>query len=333
MTNLQTLQTSIQSETHVVLGAGQVGPILAEKLVARGHDVRVISRKQPRAIPAGARWISADLTNVEAAREVVHGATAVYHCANPMRYDQWESLLPPLSNSIREAVAGSGARLVLLDNLYMYGAPEGGVIHDASPLAPQSRKGELRARLAETFFESQRRGDFELSVLRAPDFFGAHASRSSTFHPIFFKRLARGKAAPVLGQPDLPHAHAYIPDVAQALFLLGTQPQPSASAWLGPATWNGSIRALFEVFARVANRNVTPWRVPSWLWPVLAVFDRELRAVPEMLHSWNAPMMLDDSRFRRAFGFEPTPIERAVAQTIAAHGITPAVERFLTASV
>jgi nucleoside-diphosphate-sugar epimerase len=325
------LQTTAESATHVVLGAGQVGPIVAEKLVALGQNVRVVSRKQPRATP-GAHWVSADLTDLTAAREVVRGATAVYHCANPMRYDQWESLLPPLSRTIREAVAGSGARLVVLDNLYMYGAPEGGVIRDDTPVAPQSRKGELRARLSDEFFESQRRGDFELSMLRAPDFFGAHSTRSSTFHPIFFGRLARGKASPVMGKPDLPHAHAYIPDVAQALFLLGTRPQPSASAWLAPATWNGTVRALFEVFARVANRNVTPWQVPSWLWPVLGLWDPELRAVPEMLHQWNAPMMLDDSRFRRVFGFEPTPIERAVAETIAAHGIAPASERLQAAS-
>jgi nucleoside-diphosphate-sugar epimerase len=325
------LQNPAESETHVVLGAGQVGPILAEKLVALGHDVRVVSRKQPRAIP-GAHWMSADLTNLAAAREAVRGAAAVYHCANPMRYDQWESLLPPLSRTIRDAVAGSGARLVVLDNLYMYGAPEGGVIRDDTPIAPQSRKGELRARLSEEFFESQRRGDFELAMLRAPDFFGAHSARSSTFHPIFFSRLARGKAAPVIGKPDLPHAHAYIPDVAQALLLLGTRPQPSASPWLAPATWNGTVRALFEVFARLAERNVTPWQVPSWLWPVLGLWDPELRAVPEMLHQWNAPMMLDDSRFRRAFGFEPTLIERAVAETIAAHGIAPASQRLQTAT-
>jgi nucleoside-diphosphate-sugar epimerase len=319
-------EKTTKSETHVVLGAGQVGPILAEKLVALGHDVRLVSRKQPRAVP-GAHWISADLTDVDAARAVVRGATAVYHCANPMRYDQWESLLPPLSRAIGEAVAGSGAHLVVLDNLYMYGAPEGGVIRDDSPIAPQSRKGVLRARLAEEFFEGQRRGDYALSMLRAPDFFGAHAARSSTFHPIFYRRLARGKISPVLGQPDLPHAHAYIPDVARALLLLGTRPQPSASAWLGPATWNGTVRALFGVFARLADRNVRPWQVPGWLWPVLGLFDPEIRGVPEMLHQWNAPMTLDDSRFRRAFDFEPTPIDRAVAETLATHGIAAVTER------
>jgi nucleoside-diphosphate-sugar epimerase len=317
-------QTNTTIETHVVLGTGQVGPLLAQKLAAQGHDVRVVSRRQPAAIP-GARWVAGDLTDLASAREVICGATVVYHCANPMRYDQWETLLPPLARTIREAVAGSGARLVMLNNLYMYGAPDGGVIRDGTPFAPQSRKGQLTAKISDEFFESQRRGNFELSMLRAPDFFGPFTGRSSTFHPMFFKRMARGKSVVVMGDPDLPHSHAYVLDVAQALLLLGTRPQPSTSAWLGPSTWNGSLRGLFEVFGRVSGHTPAPWRLPSWLWPVLGLWDPELRGVPEMLHAWNAPLILDDSRFRRAYGYEPTPIERAVSETLAPHGLVQAV--------
>ena len=107
-------------------------------------------------------------------------------------------------------------------------------------------------------------------------------------------------------------------------------PQEISTPTLDIGLHSGDERALFEVFARTAKRSVTPWQVPSWLWPLLGLLDRELRAVPEMLHQWNAPMMLDDSRFRRVFGFEPTPIERAVAETITAYGIAPAAERQLT---
>jgi nucleoside-diphosphate-sugar epimerase len=309
-------------EVHVVLGAGQVGPRLAARLAALGHDVRMVSRREPQT-PAGVRWVSGDLTDAAFARRVVRGASVVYHCANPMRYDQWAELLPPLSDAILAAVSGSGARLVVLDNLYMYGSPQSGVIDDASPLQPQSGKGKLRAEIAERFTAAQRAGAFELSVLRAPDFFGAHAARSATFHPIFMSRLARGKMSPVLGDPDLPHAHAYVPDVARALALLGTRPVVSTQPWLGPVTWNGNVRELFGVFARLAGKPVTPWRVPSWLWPVLGLFDPELRGIPEMLHQWNAPYALDDSRFRAAFDFTPTPIEQAVREILAAHELIP----------
>jgi len=212
----------------------------------------------------------------------------------------------------------------MLDNLYMYGSPDNGVIDDRTPERPNSRKGQLRAELADQLATAAASGAFELSVLRAPDFFGAHTSRSSTFHPIFFTRLARGRSSPVLGPADLTHVHAYVPDVARALLALGTRPVASAQPWLGPVTWSGSVRGLFEVFAKLSGQPVSPWRVPSWLWPVLGLWDPELRGVPEMLHQWEAPFGMDDSRFRAAFGFEATPIEQAVSEILAAHGLLPA---------
>jgi nucleoside-diphosphate-sugar epimerase len=307
-------------ELHVILGAGQVGPILAEKLVVLGHEVRTVSRTRPRPVP-GASWLQGDLTDRTFARAAVRGASVVYHCANPMRYDQWEMLLPALSKGVNEAVAGTGARLVVLDNLYMYGSPEAGVIRDDSPLQPQSRKGELRAQISNDFFAAQARGAFELSVARAADFFGPHAGRTVIFNPMFFARLARDKAAPVLGDPDLPHAHVYMRDVAEALLLLGTRPKPSTQPWLLPVTWNGSTRALFEIFGRIADRRATAWRVPAWLWPVIGAWNPEARGIPEMLHQWNAPFTVDDSRFRREFGVSTTPVERAVLETLQAYGM------------
>jgi nucleoside-diphosphate-sugar epimerase len=307
---------------HVVLGAGQVGPLVARELGACGHDVRIVSRTQPRST-SGATWVQGDITDESFLREVTRGASVVYHTANPMRYDQWERLLPPMARSVQAALRGTDALLVLLDNLYMYGVPEGGIIHDASPMRPQSRKGELRAQLSNEFFEAQARGELRLSVARAADFFGPESARSMPFHPIFFKRLASGKAAPVLGDPDLPHAFAYIPDVAHALCLLGLRGEPSSLPWLLPTTWNGSTRALFELFSRISGRKTRPWRVPSWLWPVLGLWDGELNGIPEMLYQWSVPFKVDDTRFRREFGVSPTPVERAVAETLASYGFDP----------
>ena len=314
--------TTAKPELHVIFGAGQVGPILAEKLVALGHEVRTVSRTEPRPV-AGASWFQGDITDRTFARAAVRGASVVYHCANPMRYDQWEALLPPLTRGVHEAVAGSGARLVVLDNLYMYGSPEGGVIRDDSPMRPQSRKGALRAQLSEGYLAAQARGDFEVSVARAADFFGPRSARSAPFHPLFFARLARDKSAPVLGNPDVPHAHVYMPDVAQALLLLGTRPKPSTQPWLLPATWNGTTRALIEIFGRMAGRHTKAWAVPAWLWPLLGVWNSETRGIPEMLHQWNAPFALDDSRFRKEFGMSTTPIEQAVLETLQAYGMQP----------
>ena len=51
---------------HVVFGAGQVGRVLSARLAAAGLAVRLLSRNQPAALPAGVEWRSVDASDVEA---------------------------------------------------------------------------------------------------------------------------------------------------------------------------------------------------------------------------------------------------------------------------
>jgi nucleoside-diphosphate-sugar epimerase len=311
-----------QQELHVVLGAGQVGPILASKLTALGHRVRIVSRSGTPKLPEAVEWARGDITDATFLNAALQGAGVVYHCANPMRYDRWEELLPPIARAVQTATTRAGARLVVLDNLYMYGAPAG-PISEASPIAPQSRKGHLRARLAEELSAAQARGELHVSVGRASDFIGPNAARAAMFGPAFFDSLARGRAAYALGDPDQPHAYAYIPDVAEGLLLLGTRPTALGQTWLLPHVWNDSSRKLAQRLAALSGREAKLWKVPSWLLHVGGLWNGELSAVPEMMYQWRAPFTVDDSRFRAAFGAKPSAVAQALTATLRAYGIEP----------
>jgi nucleoside-diphosphate-sugar epimerase len=269
----------------------------------------------------GVESMRGDITDAAFADLAMRGASVVYHCANPARYDAWNAQLPPLARTIREAATRAGARLVVLDNLYMYGAPEGGVIREDSPIAPNSEKGRLRAELAAELDQARERGELHVSVGRASDFFGPRAEHSVTFSPEFFANLESGDSAFALGDPDQPHAYAFIPDVAEGLLLLGTRPTERGQTWILPHAWQGSSRALAQLFGRFAGREAKLWSIGQWQLRLASVFDRELRAVPEMMYQWQSPFTVDDSRFRRAFGMNPTPIEIAVQETLHAYGL------------
>lgn len=316
------LEQAQERELHVVLGTGQVGPILAGKLAARGHRVRMVSRSAAPDVP-GAQWAQGDITDAAFAREVTAGASAIYHCANPMRYDRWHELLPPLTHAVIDAASHSGARLIVLDNLYMYGLPESGVFREDSPEQPRSKKGELRAELAAELRAAHARGDLRMSIARGSDFFGARAARSVTFGEAFFTNLMRGWPSYALGDPDQLHSYAYIPDVAEALRVLGESSSPLGETWLVPHAWHGSSRALAELFGVAAGRNARLVRVPAWLLRAAGAFGGELSGVPEMLYQWRSKFVVDDTRFRSAFGVEATPIERAVIDTLQSYGIEP----------
>lgn len=103
---------------HVVVGAGQVGPHVARKLIEQGHDVVVVTRSGSG--PEGATRIAADVTDSARMIEISKGADAIYNCVNP-KYHRWLTDWPPMAASFMAAAEASGAVLVALGNLYPYG--------------------------------------------------------------------------------------------------------------------------------------------------------------------------------------------------------------------
>jgi nucleoside-diphosphate-sugar epimerase len=308
------------SPLHVVIGAGQIGPLLARRLLARGLRVRMVRRSRGASL-AGVEWMYGDITDPAFAAQATSGAAVVYNCTNPPSYGKWEGVLVPLARAVREAAARAGARLVVLDCLYMYGAPPAdGVLREDLPLAPSSRKGELRALLADELFAAHRRGDVLVTSGRASDYFGPGCAAHSFFGTDFFARLGAGRSVIAVGNPDLPHAFSYTWDVAEGLAVLGTDERALGQAFHLPVTWNeGSTRQLVERFAAATGGEAKLLSVPRWLLRVLGVFSADLRGMPEMLYQWESAWKLDDSRFRRTFGVGATSIERAVADTVAAY--------------
>src|SRR5262245_4659310 len=168
---------------HTVFGAGQVGQKLAAELLDRGHRVRLVRRGPAGAARPGLTWISGDVTDRRVADEAAAGAAVVYNCVNPPDYARWHGVLEPLARSVRAAAARAGARLVVLDCLYMYGAPAAVPFDEDTPMNPRSKKGELRRQMVEELFEAHRRGEVEVTTGRASDYFGPETPLSMLLHP------------------------------------------------------------------------------------------------------------------------------------------------------
>ena len=112
-------------ELHVVFGAGQVGTPLAGRLLEAGKRVRVVKRTAGEVAP-GVEVLLGDAADAAFCHKAVSGATSVYHCMNPP-YDTsvWAALVPRYMENLIDAAGKSGARLVVLDNLYMLGRTGG----------------------------------------------------------------------------------------------------------------------------------------------------------------------------------------------------------------
>lgn len=301
------------NEHHVVLGAGQVGSVVARELLAEGKRVRVVRRGPAGAAEPGLEWVSGDLSDAAFAAEVTRGAAVVYDCVNP-QYHQWPELLPALRRGIVAGAIRSQAKLVQLDNLYMYGAPEGPMAEDAK-VRPCSRKGELRARLAEETLAASRAGDLRVAVARASDFYGPGFLQASLFGPHFYDRVTAGKAALCQGDPAMPHTYSYGPDVGRALVRLGEADDAFGQVWHLPAAPAESTEAVVARFARALGRPIAIRRAPDWVLRALGAFAPVLREIAEMTYQWKAPFVLDDSKWRARFGGGATSLDDGVAET------------------
>lgn len=301
---------------HTVFGAGQVGLQLARVLASDGADVRLVRRSPPGPHHPGVTWMQGDATDRAFADEATRGATAVFNCANPPDYAKWDGVLEPLYTAIWDAAERANARLVQLDNLYMYGRPENAPFDEQTPMRPCSHKGELRAKLARALFERRDRG-LEIAVGRASDYFGPDTPNVSVFRPDVLERIRRGGTVYVFGDPDMPHSYSYTPDVARGLALLGTHEAAAGRVWHLPVAAQLSTRELIERFAEEAGTRVLLRAVPTWALRAVGVVSPLVRAIAEMTYQWEIPYLVDDGDFRRTFGSGPTPLDEAIGATLA----------------
>jgi nucleoside-diphosphate-sugar epimerase len=303
-------------QLHVVLGAtGGAGGTLVRELASGGHRVRAVSRRPPAGLPEGVEPLTADAADPAQARTACQGATVVYHCVQPP-YQRWAAQFPPLTQSIADAAAGAGARLVYADNLYAYGPVDGPLTEDL-PAQATTRKGRVRNLMAERLLAAHRSGTLQVAVGRSSDYYGPGGA-NSVVGDVLFGAAAAGKRARWLGRLDVPHSLSYLQDVARALVTLGARPEALGGVWHLPAAEPLTGRAFVALIATALGRPLKVTATSRSALRIAGVFDPRARESAELLYQWERPFVLDASKFQRAFGpFQPTPHQQAVAATVA----------------
>jgi len=304
------------AEVHTVFGAGQIGMQLARLLAEQGHHVRLVRRSAAGELIPGVEWRSGDVNDRAFVDAACEGAKVVYNCTNPPDYHRWEGVLESMVRAVWQAAGRAGARLVQLDNLYMYGKPETSPFDERTPNRPCSRKGALRQAVAEEMLEAHARGEVEVAIGRASDFFGPGTVNGAVFRPDVYERIEKGSTVYVFGNPDMPHSYSFTPDVARGLMELGRHDEAFGRVWHLPVAAQVTTRELVETLAASVGKTVKVRQVPGWairavglVWPLMA-------AVAEMTYQWDIPYLVDDGDFQRTFGVEPTPLDEAIARTL-----------------
>ncbi len=305
---------------HVVFGTGAIAMATMEALRRRGETVRMVNRSGRASVPDGVDVVGGDAADSAFTTAAAAGAQVVYQTLNPP-YHQWEHLFPALQSSVLAAARANNARLVSVENVYMYGRPDGRPLTEDRAHQAHTRKGRLRSRMSQALMAEHNTGWVEVAVGRASDYFGPRGGAQSNLGDRVFPAALTGAAATVLGRTDEPHSYTFIPDIGEGLAVLGEHPDAAGQVWHlpnDPATC--TTRELVDVVYRLAGRRRTRLRQ---LHPVLlragALTNRTVRELLEMQYQFDEPFIVDSTRILTHLGVAATPVERALELTLATY--------------
>lgn len=302
---------------QIILGAGgAIGKVLTEELLAHGETMKLVSRSGSRL--QGTESAAADLTDAVATRAVVDEGATVYLTAGlPYRISIWREQWPKIMRNVVAACSEKKARLIFFDNVYAYGKVDGAMTEE-TPYNPCSKKGELRAQIADYLMTQIGEGNIKAMIARSADFYGPYADTSSLPYLFVFKRLAAGKKAQGLVSVKAKHSYTYTGDCGKALYLLATADDAFSQVWhlptaSPPPTGEEFIRIAAEKMGTRADSSILkPWAVKA-----AGLFDKQVGEVHEMLYQNEYDYIFDSRKFEQRFKFRPTGYQRGVEETIA----------------
>lgn len=305
----------MNAPTVLILGArGRLGAAAVRAFSDAGWRVRAQARRPGAPWPAAVEELLLDALDSDAVCRAAQGVEVMINALNPL-YTQWDTLARPLAASAAAAARASGALLIFPGNVYNFGRTLPAVLeHDTAQLG-DTPKARIRIDIERQMVDLAALG-VDSVVLRAGDYFGGQA-KGTWFDLAIGASLHKGKLV-YPGPADVPHAWAYLPDLAHTMVELarrrsqlhGAQCFHFAGHTLTGAALHAEVASLMGRPIRLAS---LPWgmiRLAAWLSPMA-------RAMLEMRYLWQRPHQLDETPLRRLLGTVPhTPLAAALATTL-----------------
>ena len=302
---------------HTVLGAGPVAKATVTALLARGLPVRVVHRSGTFPKQPGLDVVAADIDDVAQLSQVFMDSIVVYMCAMPA-YHRWVEEFDTMMTNVLQACASAGSAMVFADNLYMYQESPHAPLLETTPLQPATRKGVVRARVAEMVLQANWNGKVKTAIARASDFFGPGVDNAMLGNR-FFPQLIAGKTVQWLGNPDMPHTFTYVPDFGNALVELGVDGQGWGEVWHVPSSVTCSAQEAAEQTAVLLHTSFKMSRMGRGMLRLAGLFIPAAKEMIEMLPHFETPYVVDSSKWHNRMRTRATPWNKALETTVASY--------------
>jgi nucleoside-diphosphate-sugar epimerase len=303
---------------QTILGSGgAIGVELAKALKTYTNNIRLVSRN-PEAVNPDDQLLSADLTKSEDVVKAVDGSEIVYLTVGlPYKTTVWQETWPVLIRNVLDACKTHHSKLVFFDNIYMYDPNYLTGMTEDTPIRPVSKKGAIRARIAQMILDEVEKGNVQAIIARSADFYGPSIKNTSILTETVFKNFIHGKNANWLGSVRYKHSFTYIPDAGKATALLGNTQDAYNQVWHLPTAKNPLTgKEWIEAVAKEMGVEPKYQVVPKFLVRILGLFVPIMKEMVEMMYQYDRDYVFDSSKFERRFDFKPTPYLEGIKEIV-----------------
>ncbi len=304
------------TEHHLILGTGPAGKAIMNELVKRGKTISMLNRSgKTDGIPAGVTLLKGNLTERDFLRGISAGKSHLYNCANPA-YTNWATDFPPINDAVLDAVTHSKARLIMMDNLYMYGDTGGAPLTEGLPYNGHGKKPKLRAEMARKILDAHERGDIQAVIGRASDFVG-EGVRESSLGELVFENAIKGKSLQFIGNIDMPHTYTYMGDIGVGMVNIALDEGAYGKAWHLPSPKTVTTRQWVDLISKKLGKPLKVQALSQVMVRLVGLFMPTVREFNEMYYEFSQPFVLDSSPYKARYGDHSTDMETIVDRTLA----------------
>jgi nucleoside-diphosphate-sugar epimerase len=299
---------------QTILGSGgSIGVELAKCLTEYTDQIRLVSRN-PEKVNDDDQLVSADLLNPDEVDKAVEGSSVVYVTVGfPYNIKAWQECWPSFTQSVIEACIKHDSKLVFFDNIYMYDKDSLDGMTEEALVNPPSKKGQVRARVANLIMDRVKEGSLTACIARSADFYGPGIKRNSVISETVFNPYSKGKPANWMGSVNFKHSYTYTPDAAAATAVLGNTEDAFNQVWHLPTAPNPFTgKEWMEAIAEEMNVKPKYLTATRFIIKVMGLFIPVMKEMPEMLYQYNRDYVFNSDKFEKRFGFEPTPYKEGI---------------------
>ena len=300
-----------------VLGAnGRVANAVAKAALSRGHSVIAVTRSgKCDGLTGDVEFRKADALVEAELVKAAAGADVLFNGLNPI-YSDWTDKVMILAKNVMAAAKANNATHLFIGNVYNYGKEITVGADENTPFHGTTEKGQQRMDMETLFEREAKTSGIKTIILRAGDFYGTDKG-GTWFDQMITTKLRKGVFT-WPGKTNIPHAFAYIPDLADTFIALAER-HVELGTWstfnfAGHTLTGEQVKAICEkIVGRPLKSASAPWMIIR----VIGIFQPIMSELAKMSYLWFTPHSLSGRKLEAFLGsVQSTPPADAIRQTL-----------------